>query len=46
MYTDPDQDYYEQKYRERVITNLKRRAKDLGLELVPSPMANMQVNVS
>jgi transposase len=45
-YTDPGQDYYEQKYRERVITNLKRRAKELGLELVPSPIANMQLNVS
>jgi transposase len=36
-YHDPGQDYYEQKYRERVINNLKRRAKELGLELVPSP---------
>ncbi len=36
-YHDPGQDHYEQKYRERVISNLKRRAKDLGLELVPSP---------
>lgn len=35
-YNDPGQDYYEQKYRERVIKNLERRAKDLGLELVPS----------
>jgi hypothetical protein len=34
-YHDPGQDYYEQKYRERVIRNLKRRAKDLGLYLVP-----------
>ena len=34
-YNDPGQDYYEQKYRERVIKNLQRRAKDLGLELVP-----------
>jgi transposase len=34
-YNDPGQDYYEQKYHERVIKNLQRRAKDLGLELVP-----------
>jgi transposase len=34
-YNDPGQDYYEQKYRERVIKNMERRAKDLGLELVP-----------
>lgn len=36
-YQDPGQDYYEQKYRERVINNLKRRAKELGMDLVPSP---------
>ena len=34
-YHDPGQDYYEQKYRERVIRNLKRRAKDMGMDLVP-----------
>lgn len=45
-YNDPGQDYYEQKYRERVITNLKRRAKELGLELVPSATANIQLGVS
>lgn len=45
-YNDPGQDYYEQKYRERVINNLKRRAKELRRELVPSPTANIQVDVS
>jgi hypothetical protein len=34
-YQDPGQAYYEHKYRERVINNLKRKAKLLGLELVP-----------
>jgi D-alanyl-D-alanine carboxypeptidase len=34
-YDDPGQDYYEQKYRERVIRNLNRRAKELGMNLVP-----------
>jgi transposase len=34
-YHDPGQDYYEQKYRERVIRNLKRRAKAMGMVLVP-----------
>ena len=34
-YQDPGQDYYEQKYQERVIKNLKRRAKELGMDLVP-----------
>jgi transposase len=34
-YHDPGQADYEQKYRERVVNNLKRKAKLLGLELVP-----------
>ena len=34
-YRDPGQDYYEQKYRDRVITNLTRKANHLGFVLVP-----------
>ena len=34
-YVDPGQDYYEQKYQERRLKNLKRQAKELGLKLVP-----------
>jgi len=34
-YQDPGSNFYEQKYRDRVIKNLKRKAKALGLELVP-----------
>ena len=34
-YIDPGQDYYQQKYRERTIKNLERKAKDLGFDLVP-----------
>jgi len=33
-YTDPGSDYYEQRYRERVLYNLRRRARTLGYELV------------
>jgi transposase len=33
-YAMKSQDYYEQMYRERRISNLKRHAKDLGFELV------------
>jgi transposase len=36
QYVDPGQDYYEQKYQERVVKNLQRRAKELGMELVPA----------
>jgi transposase len=33
-YHDPGQAYYEQQYRERVVRNLQRRAKELGMKLV------------
>ena len=32
-YKDVGQDYYEQRYKNRVLANLKRRAKQLGYEL-------------
>lgn len=35
-YTDVGQDYYEQRYKSRVIKNLKKRAQELGFELVES----------
>ncbi len=34
-YVDPGQAYYEQRYQERTIRNLRRKAAKLGLELVP-----------
>jgi hypothetical protein len=34
-YKDQGAAYYEEKYRQRVVENLRRRAKDLGLDLVP-----------
>jgi hypothetical protein len=36
QYTDQGQNYYEQRYRERVIRQLTKRAEQLGLALVPS----------
>jgi transposase len=36
-YVDPGAAYYEQQYQERVIRNLKRKAANLGMELVPIP---------
>jgi len=33
-YTDQSQDYYEQRYRQRVLLNLSRRAQQLGMKLV------------
>ena len=33
-YTDQGQDYYEQRYRERVLRQLSKRADKLGMKLV------------
>ena len=33
QYTDPGASYYEERYRQRVITNLRRRAKSMGFVL-------------
>jgi len=35
-YVDPGVAYYEERYRQRVIHNLHRRAQDLGFSLVPN----------
>jgi transposase len=38
-YVDAGQDYYERQYTQRVLRNLEQRAKSLGFELVPVPVA-------
>ena len=38
-YVDQGAEYYEARYKERVIKNLKQRAKSLGLELVEASSA-------
>ena len=35
-YTDRGQDYFEERYRQRVLHNLAQRAKATGMQLVPS----------
>ena len=35
-YVDEGQDYYERKYKDRVMKNLKQRAGDMGFVLVPA----------
>lgn len=37
-YVDPGADYYEKKYKERVLSNMRKRAKSLGFELVLQPI--------
>jgi transposase len=34
-YTDQGQQYFEERYRERVVRHLTKRARELGLEVVP-----------
>ncbi len=36
-YTDQGQDYYEERYRERVLRQLSKRAEKLGMQLVATP---------
>jgi transposase len=36
QYIDPGENYYQQEYRQRAIKNLRRKAKALGMKLVPA----------
>jgi len=36
-YTDQGQDYFEERYRERVLRQLNQRAQKMGMQLVPAP---------
>jgi transposase len=36
-YVDAGQEYYEERYRSRVIQNLRRKAQDMGFELIALP---------
>jgi transposase len=39
-YVDQGMDYYEQRYRERTVNNLQKRAQQFGFELIPQPQTN------
>jgi transposase len=41
-YTDVGQEYYEQQYKSRVIKNLKKRAQQLGFELIETLQLDAQ----
>lgn len=46
-YTDQGQEYFEKRYRQRVLHNLAQRAKTMGMQLVPNeiPFENtMKIN--
>ena len=40
-YVDAGQDYYEERYRTRIVKNLKKKAKELGFELVRVPSLDL-----
>lgn len=39
-YLDPGADYYEQRYKERVIKNIKTKAQQLGYSITLEPLAS------
>lgn len=43
-YQDLGPDYYEQKYTDRVIKNMKKRAKQLGFQISLQPIVNAEVS--
>ncbi len=43
-YIDPGVDYYEQKYQERLVQNLTKKAHSLGFELVPKSTLTADVS--
>jgi len=43
-YQDLGADYYEQKYKDRIVKNMKKRAKQLGFEISLQPIANPEVS--
>ena len=45
-YADPGATYYEERYRQRVLHNLQRRAKSLGFALTAVPPDPVQAVVS
>jgi transposase len=45
-YADPGATYYEERYRQRVLHNLQRRAKSLGFALTAVPPDPIKVVVS
>ena len=43
-YTDPGIDYYEQRYKDRVLRNIKRKANQLGYLVILQPIADPEVS--
>lgn len=37
LYADPGMDYYEQRYQEQILNNLRKKAQSLGFDLIAQP---------
>jgi len=44
LYTDPGMDYYEQKYQDQILNNLRKKAQSLGFDLIAQPTATESVS--
>jgi hypothetical protein len=42
-YTDVGVEYYERRYRERLLKSLERRAAEMGYELTPRPTTELEI---
>lgn len=45
-YVDPGASYYEERYRQRVLAGLRRRAEAFGMVLVENPVSIVEAGVS
>jgi len=43
-YVDQGQDYYEKQYQERVLHNLKKRATEMGFELIAKDVSMFEIS--
>lgn len=43
-YVDKGQDYYEKQYQERIINNLKKRATEMGFELIATDVSKLEIS--
>lgn len=43
-YVDKGQDYYEKQYHDRIINNLKKRATDMGFELIAKDVSMLEIS--
>jgi transposase len=45
-YQDPGQNYYMEQYQQRVLKNLQRKARKLGMQLIPNQPSGAKLTVS